>query len=916
MNENDALNNYMRSINGYSLVTREEEVELAARISAGEDAARQKLIKANLRLVVKIGHEFKGFGLPLLDLISEGNIGLMRAVEKFDPTKGAKLSTYAAWWIKQSMRRALDNQAKTVRIPVQSSVKVAKIKEARIRISEREGRPATDEEVAKDIDLTERTIQGLDNSSTGTTQSLQDPIQNGEDGTFQDLIADESIPPPNESVELSSELKRMKELLHLLDDREQTILNLRFGLNGEIPHTLEEVSQVIGRTRERIRQIQNTALEKLKDEMKETTVKRPHITSDLTRMKELLPKLKEKERNVLTLHFGLNGDEPKPMAKIAKEIRRGSATTHQIRNTALDKLQAIFREEQEAEIPEPPQVRRIQPTPIKTAQVKPKPTQVKPIPPPIIKSPRTKPATQPTQIKPTLVKTIPTKKTTTTRLESTLEEKLKLIDRLPEREQKVLKLRLGLDGEKQHTLKEVAHVIGRTREGVRQIQKKSLEKLRPEVEKEQKTETPKPTQVRRIPPPIIKSPRTKPATPPTPVKTTPTTQSKPTSTPKPKTTTQPTPKPTSVKTTPATQPTTTKPSQSKPTPEPTTEKPKPNPKAAFEAMFRFLNKLTEQEQEVLKLKFGLDDEHPRTEQEVAEILGLDGKEVQKIEVTALGRLTQLMKNPPETAPEPEPTTPKPTQQKTPPKTQIKKKKPIPVGKKWRKSPDYIFLTTKERKLLGILNRYKRVPIDEMIDLEFGYNRESIAGLRTSMRKKITNYLRFQRAFKRGENYEATERPEKILLYTILIERGQNSLTQTLDHTENEKEKNALRHLYGLQGNRKLSYKNTAEILNISEEELYTIELSAMKSIVRGIGLNPEEIINSYTMYGEEDETVTAEQTLTELVEPKETEIEATALIPEVIIPISEPPTPPAIQPEQPYQKPDPSLELILDLNNM
>lgn len=263
LSDNDTMKLYMQNIGQYPLVTPVEEVELAARIAAGDETARAKLIRSNLRLVVKIAHDFKGLGLPLLDLISEGNIGLMRAVEKFDPSKGAKLSSYAAWWIKQSMRRALANQARTIRIPVQSASKISKIQAARTKLTEQLGREPTDKEIAKEVNLTERTVTGLRLGKT-TTISLHDPIQHGEDGEFRDIIPDEKTVSPDEIVQDEETLKHMLALTDRLDERERTILNLRFGLNGERPRTLEEVSQTIGRTRERVRQIQNQALEKLR----------------------------------------------------------------------------------------------------------------------------------------------------------------------------------------------------------------------------------------------------------------------------------------------------------------------------------------------------------------------------------------------------------------------------------------------------------------------------------------------------------------------------------------------------------------------------------------------------------------------------------------------------------------------------
>ncbi|MBR4667090.1 MAG: RNA polymerase sigma factor RpoD/SigA [Lentisphaeria bacterium] len=262
------MKTYMNEIGQISLVSKEQEVDLAAKIhgfdNSEHDEARKTLIKANLRLVVKIAHDFKGLGLPLLDLISEGNIGLMRAVEKFDPAKGAKFSSYAAWWIKQSMRRALANQSRIIRIPVQSAGKINKIKSIRSKLTEKLGREPTDAEIAKDLDFSERTVAGLRLADLRTF-SLHDPIQQGEDGEFQDIIPDRGAQTPDRILSDVESVKRLVDLLSELDKREQMILNMRFGLDGTPPKTLEDVSRTIGRTRERVRQIQNQALTKLRE---------------------------------------------------------------------------------------------------------------------------------------------------------------------------------------------------------------------------------------------------------------------------------------------------------------------------------------------------------------------------------------------------------------------------------------------------------------------------------------------------------------------------------------------------------------------------------------------------------------------------------------------------------------------------
>ncbi|OGV66852.1 MAG: hypothetical protein A3K18_30395 [Lentisphaerae bacterium RIFOXYA12_64_32] len=271
LSDNDTLKLYMQHIAQYPLVTPAEESDLAKGIHQGSEACRTRLIRSNLRLVVKIAHDFKGRGLPLLDLISEGNIGLMVAVGKFDPSKGAKLSSYAAWWIKQSMRRALANQARTIRIPVQSATKISKIQDARSRLRERLDRDPTDAEVAVVVNLTERTVCGLGRVRT-TTVSLSAPVQDGEDGELRDIIPDDGAPAPDRIIQEHEMIRHMLELVDNLDERERRIINLRYGLGGTRPHTLEEISQIVGRTRERIRQIQNRALHQLRAMLESDTL--------------------------------------------------------------------------------------------------------------------------------------------------------------------------------------------------------------------------------------------------------------------------------------------------------------------------------------------------------------------------------------------------------------------------------------------------------------------------------------------------------------------------------------------------------------------------------------------------------------------------------------------------------------------
>lgn len=259
----NSMRTYMRAIADISLISVDEEIILAQLIKQGDAAARHKLITSNLRLVVKIAHDFKGLGISLGDLVAEGNIGLMRAVEKFDPSKGAKFSSYSSWWIKQAMRRTLSTHGRTIRIPIQSTSKISKILSTQVRLKEQLGRLPTHREIAIKLDFTERTVTNLITANVSVC-SLNAPINLGEDGDFLELIPDVAAPKPDKLLGDSEELQRMLSFINELNERERLILDLRYGLSGKHAKTLDEVSLTIGRTRERVRQIQNQALKKLK----------------------------------------------------------------------------------------------------------------------------------------------------------------------------------------------------------------------------------------------------------------------------------------------------------------------------------------------------------------------------------------------------------------------------------------------------------------------------------------------------------------------------------------------------------------------------------------------------------------------------------------------------------------------------
>ncbi|MBK1834006.1 RNA polymerase sigma factor RpoD/SigA [Roseibacillus ishigakijimensis] len=258
-----SLRVYMREISKTPLLTPEEEVELAERIKKGDKAARTQMIKANLRLVVKIAQDYSGYGLPLSDLISEGNIGLMKAVERFDPNKGGKLSTYGSWWIKQSIKRALANQSKTIRLPVHMVDKIARMRRISAMLAEALGREPTDEELAEELGLPRRKLAMLKRAAQRPT-SLDEPFGEEDRGSYGDVIGDERAVNPFDALADKNMHGHLDDLLEVLDERESKIIDARFGLNGRKPMTLEEVGREFGVTRERIRQLQNVALQKMR----------------------------------------------------------------------------------------------------------------------------------------------------------------------------------------------------------------------------------------------------------------------------------------------------------------------------------------------------------------------------------------------------------------------------------------------------------------------------------------------------------------------------------------------------------------------------------------------------------------------------------------------------------------------------
>ena len=259
---------YLQEVGRTPLVTPQEEIQLAKRIKKGDAKAREQMIKANLRLVVKIARGYENYGLPLLDLINEGNIGLMKGVERFDPAKGAKFSTYGAWWIKQSIRRALANQSKTIRLPVHVVDKISHIRRTAVKLQEILGVEPDDDQIAQELGISTARVRQYRTAAIAP-MSLDSPLGEDSDNHISDVIADERAGSPFEALAGRADIGVLREVLAKLPPRESAILALRYNLDGKAngDATLEDVGKKFGVTRERIRQIQESALRKLRKMM-------------------------------------------------------------------------------------------------------------------------------------------------------------------------------------------------------------------------------------------------------------------------------------------------------------------------------------------------------------------------------------------------------------------------------------------------------------------------------------------------------------------------------------------------------------------------------------------------------------------------------------------------------------------------
>lgn len=259
----EPLKIYLKEIGRIPLLTAEEELELGRQIAEGDTEARRKMEEANLRLVVAVAKHYAGKGMQFMDLIQEGNIGLMRAVEKFDYTKGSKFSTYAVWWIKEAILRALDSQSREIRVPVRVAQNMNKISKTERKMEQTLGREVAAEEIAKELHMTTEEVERMQ-SYIKNPVSLETPVGDEEKSNLEDFIEDTQEPTPEEAVAALVQKEEVQEMLSTLTEKEQKILRLRYGLEDGNVHTLEETGQILGVTRERIRQLESRALEKLR----------------------------------------------------------------------------------------------------------------------------------------------------------------------------------------------------------------------------------------------------------------------------------------------------------------------------------------------------------------------------------------------------------------------------------------------------------------------------------------------------------------------------------------------------------------------------------------------------------------------------------------------------------------------------
>ncbi len=288
---NDSVRMYLSEIGKVDLLTKDDEVQLAKQIEKGNASAKQHLAEANLRLVVSIAKKYMGRGLSFLDLIQEGNIGLFRAVEKFDYRRGFKFSTYATWWIRQAITRAIADQARTIRIPVHMVETINRLTHTKRRLAQELGRDATIEELSEEMELDEKKVQYIMKISQDIVP-LEAPVGSEEDSKLSDFIEDKDAQSPAEAASNQILKDNIQSMLEYLSPRERRIIEMRFGLTDGVSHTLEEVGQDFGVTRERIRQIEAKVLQKLRDHPMNVRIKEQYVADKNNSQKIVRKKVK------------------------------------------------------------------------------------------------------------------------------------------------------------------------------------------------------------------------------------------------------------------------------------------------------------------------------------------------------------------------------------------------------------------------------------------------------------------------------------------------------------------------------------------------------------------------------------------------------------------------------------------------
>jgi len=260
----EALKTYLKEVRNIPLLSPEEEIELSKKVRKGDEQARKKMIRANLRLVINIAKKYAYLGIPLLDLIEEGNLGLMKAVDRFNPRKGYRFSTYGAWWIRQSITRSIVEQGKIIRVPVYMNELITKWKKAKEVLSQKLKRIPSDEEIAKKLRLSKEKIEQINFWTSASTSSLDTPVGEDSESQVMDLVEDESTQSPDTGIKRLFDKEKVDSLLDKMSRKERMVLDMRFGLDKGEPHTLAEIARKIGVSRERVRQIEEGALKKLR----------------------------------------------------------------------------------------------------------------------------------------------------------------------------------------------------------------------------------------------------------------------------------------------------------------------------------------------------------------------------------------------------------------------------------------------------------------------------------------------------------------------------------------------------------------------------------------------------------------------------------------------------------------------------